>query len=149
MYVYICTFIAAPTAVSSWITLIPWCVPSRDFWFTITSISSVLSSTALLIAPRFTLYNKWRVVDNIYLEILKKSVYGNIVCAYQMLLVLKTLNFLIDLNSSRCDLGTWATSSRRSFPSYWIKVPPFTSARVLSVTYCFLDKMGVWNAQAG
>ena len=29
---------------------------------------------------------------------------------------------------------TWATSRRRNRPSYCISVPPFTSARVLSVT---------------
>ena len=54
---------------------------------------------------------------------------------YHILFVLKTLNFLMDLNSSRCGLGTWATSSKRSFPSYSINVPPFTSALVLLVTY--------------
>lgn len=40
------------------------------------------------------------------------------------LLVLKILNFDTDLNSSTCALGTWAISSSRSFPSYWIRVPP-------------------------
>ena len=54
---------------------------------------------------------------------------------YHILLVLNTLNFLIDLNSSRWLFGTWATSSSLSFPSYSIRVPPLTSARVLLVTW--------------
>ena len=33
----------------------------------------------------------------------------------QRLFVLNTLNFLTDLKSSSCSLGTWATSSRRSW----------------------------------
>ena len=40
------------------------------------------------------------------------------------LLVLNTLNFLTDLKSSKWSLVTWATSSSRSLPWYWIRVPP-------------------------
>ncbi len=52
----------------------------------------------------------------------------------QRLFVLKTLNFLTLLKSSKWSLGTCATSSSLRWPSYWIRVPPLTSALVLSVT---------------
>ena len=53
--IFLFTFMAAPTAVSSCITLTPWCTPSRDFGFTMTSMSSVLSSTCCFTDSRFTL----------------------------------------------------------------------------------------------
>ena len=38
------------------------------------------------------------------------------------------------ISADKISFITWAASSSLSLPSYWIKVPPFTSARVLSVT---------------
>mmetsp|Transcript_27443 Transcript_27443/g.68889 ORF Transcript_27443/g.68889 Transcript_27443/m.68889 type:complete len:338 (-) Transcript_27443:215-1228(-) len=52
----------------------------------------------------------------------------------QILFVLKTLNLLTDLNSSRYSGGTWATSRSETLPSYDMMVPPLISARVLSVS---------------
>ena len=42
----------------------------------------------------------------------------------QRLLVLNTLNFFTDMKSSSLSCATCATSSSRSLPSYWIRVPP-------------------------
>lgn len=111
-------FIAAPTAVSSWITRIP---PSRVFGFTMISISRLL----FWIFINHKSFN-WFVTKFVYLKyptwrlIASKSIHK--------LLVLNTLNFLTDLKSSSWSFGTWATSRRRSLPSYWISVPPLTSA---------------------
>ncbi|KAL2290971.1 hypothetical protein FJTKL_14873 [Diaporthe vaccinii] len=83
---------AAPTAVSSWtmlMSLSPFLSPGMDLPLGMISISSSLFSTTRLMALMFI----------------------------QMLLVLKYLNFLMDLNSLTCSLGTWAISSKRTEPS--------------------------------
>lgn len=96
-------FMAAPTAVSSWIT------------------RTLLSSVLL-----FTIISMFRVF-----WVSTRSMAFKLA---QMLLVLKNLNVFTDLKSSTWSSGTCAISSSRSLFSYWINVPPFTSARVLSVT---------------
>lgn len=96
-------FIAAPTAVSNWITRNPL---SNVLLFTMISIFNFLAFNTL--SMDFNEAHK--------------------------LFVLKNLNVFTDLKSSMCSFGTWAISNRRSLFSYWINVPPFTSARVLSVT---------------
>ncbi len=77
------------------------CISSLTLGFTIISMSIAFCSCSLLMAAR---------------EI-------------HRLFVLKILNFETDLNSSTWAFGTWAISSRRSFPSYWISVPPWESER--------------------
>ena len=84
--------IAAPTAVSSWTIETsdsPFLSAAIDLLLGIISISSSLFSTIRLTAFRFN----------------------------QMLLVLKYLNFLMDLNSLVCSFGTWAISRSRTDPS--------------------------------
>ena len=59
----------------------------------------------------------------------------------QRLFVLKTLNFLTDLKSSSCSLGTWATSSRRSCGFVCVIMMYFCHACCSSyVGYTFINK---------
>ena len=101
---------AAPEAVSNWITFVPiirdefmvkfyWWLPfDKVFSLTIISISSICP----LLQRRSTASTR-----------------------SHRLLVLKILNLETDLNSSTCSFGTWAISRRRARPSYSIKVPPY------------------------
>uniref|UniRef100_A0A147BUP1 Putative secreted protein n=1 Tax=Ixodes ricinus TaxID=34613 RepID=A0A147BUP1_IXORI len=79
---------------------------SSVLWFTMTSMSMPLDCTS----------------SDIVLSFIHR------------LLVLKILNFFMLLNSSMFSLGTCAISNSLSRFSYWMRVPPLTSALVLSVT---------------
>ena len=54
----------------------------------------------------------------------------------QRLLVLNTLNFFTDMKSSSLSCGTCATSSSRSLPSYWIRVPPCKQEEKYFNSFC-------------
>lgn len=107
-------FMAAPTAVSSWIMLRLF---SKVLLLTIISSLSSSLVTTLLIAEIINFISKdyakkkgnWNVPSNLA----------------HKLFVLNILNVFIDLKSSTCSFGTCAISSSLNFPSNWIRVPPY------------------------
>lgn len=129
---------AAPTAVSSWITFKP---PSKV-------CGDKGKRSLAMLSPSFPVYKSHRILFfwlfsctsklltfTLGLTIISISMElascNRLIAGKEIhkLFVLKILNLDTDLNSSTWGLGTCAISTNRSFPSYWVSVPPWNWAR--------------------
>lgn len=61
------------------------------------------------------------------------------------LLVLKYLNFFIDLNSSTWSFGTWAISRSLNLFSYWTNVPPWKYWFICNQEYSVKKFRSIYN----